>query len=304
VSRYRSLALFIGLGFLWGGSFPAIEVGLRDFPPLLFAAARYDLAGLVLLCYAVIAADRWRPSGWADLTGILGAGAFLIAGNSLLFVGQQFTTGGVAAVIYSLIPILTTGIAWVLLPDERHSVVGLVGILFGLAGVFVIAQPSPATLLAPDVVGKGLVLLAAFSVALGSVLVRRSGSTLPDTAFIAWAMLVGAALLHGFSLASGESPAAVELTPLGLASLAYIALFATAMAFLIYFFLLGNYGPLETNLVSYIVPVVATVLGAVLLSEPVTVWTVVGFGLILTGFGLLKGRALRAELRRAFPDWT
>jgi len=179
VSRYRGAALFVGLGCLWGGSFPAIEVGLETFPPVLYAAFRYDIAGLLLLGYAAVATDRWRPRR-ADLPALLGAGVFLVAGNSLLFVGQQFTTSGVASVLYSLIPVLTTGVAWLLLPTERHSPVGLVGVLLGLAGVAVIARPDPANLLAPDVVGKGLILAAAVSVALGSVLTRRYESTLPD----------------------------------------------------------------------------------------------------------------------------
>jgi len=80
-------------------------------------------------------------------------------------------------------------------------------------------------------------------------------------------------------------------------ALLYISVFATALAFLIYFLLLGAYGPLETNLVSYVVPVVATLLGWALLAEPITVSTVTGFVLILSGFVLLKRRALRAELR-------
>lgn len=296
MSRYRSLVLFIGLGAVWGGTFPAIEVGLAYFPPVLFAAARYDLAGALLLAYAGVTAGRWWPSERVDKTAVLASGTFLIAGNSLLFIGQQYTTGGVAAIIYSLIPILTTGFAWVLLSGERHTLAGLAGILFGFVGVVVIAQPDPANLLAPGLVGKGLVVLAAVSVALGSVLVRRSESTLPDTSFVAWSLVVGAVLLHAFSLAVGEAPTDVQFAPAGLLVLAYIAVFATAIAFLVYFFLLGRYGPLETNLVSYLVPVVATLVGWAYLGEPVTRWTVVGFLLILTGFVLLKRRALRDEL--------
>jgi len=298
VTRYRAALLFIGLAGLWGVSFPAIEVGLESFPPVLFAAARYDLAAVVLLAYAVVAAERWRPTR-ADAGALLAGGVFLIAGNSLLFLGQQYTTGSLASVIYSLIPLLTTAFAWALLTEESYSVVGLAGVLVGLAGVVVIARPDPGNLLAAGVVGKALVALAAVSVALGSVLIRRWDSTLPDSAFTAWAMVIGAALLHVGSVAAGESAAAVRFDPAGLVALAYIAVFATALAFLVYFFLLGAYGPLETNLVSYAVPIVATALGWALLDEQVTVWTGVGFLLILGGFALLKRRELRAELRRA-----
>jgi drug/metabolite transporter (DMT)-like permease len=298
VTRYRSALLFAGLAALWGASFPAIEVGLESFPPVLFAAARYDLAAVVLLAYAVVAAERWRPTR-ADAGALLAGGIFLIAGNSLLFLGQQYTTGSLASVIYSLIPLLTTAFAWALLAEESNSLLGLVGILVGLAGVVVIARPDPGNLLAAGVVGKALVALAAVSVALGSVLIRRWESTLPDSAFTAWAMVIGAGILHVGSLAAGESLAAVQFDPAGLVALTYIAVFATAVAFVIYFFLLGAYGPLETNLVSYAVPVVATLLGWALLGETITVWTGVGFLLILGGFVLLKRRELRAELRRA-----
>lgn len=298
MSRYRSLALFVGLAVLWGGSFPAIEVGLDYFPPVLFAAARYDVAGVLLLAYAFVAAPRWRPTTRADVSVVVASGLFMIAGNSLLFVGQLYTTSGVAAIIYSLVPILTTAFAWGLLPEERFSAAGLSGILVGLAGVAVIARPDPANLLAADVVGKGLVTLAAISVALGSVLVRRSSSTLPQTTFTGWSMVVGAAILHTFSAAAGESLAAATFPPAAVGALVYLAIFATAVAFLIYFTLLETFGPLETNLVSYLVPVVATATGWALLDEPVTGWTVLGFCLILAGFVMLKHAALRAELRR------
>ncbi|MGM0590621.1 MAG: DMT family transporter [Halobacteriota archaeon] len=298
MSRYRTLLLFVGLGAIWGGSFPAIEVGLRYFPPVLFAAVRYDFAGVLLLGYAVVAADRWRPTERADIIALLASGTFLIASNSLLFVGQQFTTGGVASIIYSLIPILTTGVAWTLLPDERPTAVGLVGITLGLAGAIVIARPDPSNLLSPNVVGIGFVFLATVGVAIGSVLVRRAESSLPDSTFTAWSMLIGAAMIHAFSYAIGESAPGIELPAAAVLSLAYIAVFATAMAFLIYFYLLGAYGPLETNLVSYLVPVVATLLGWAFLDERVTVWTVLGFVLIITGFVLLKRTALRSEFRR------
>jgi len=298
VSRYRSLALFVGLGVLWGGTFPAVEVGLEYIPPVLFAAARYDVAAVLLLAFAVVRPGRWRPESRADVIAVLASGTFLIAGNSLLFVGQQYTTGGVAAIIYSLIPILTTGLAWGLLPGERHTPIGFVGVLAGFVGVAVIAQPSPSNLLAPGIVGKGLVVLAAISVALGSVLIRRSPSTLPDVPFVAWSMVVGSVILHAFSLATGETPSDVQLALPAILVLTYIGIFATAIAFLIYFHLLGAYGALETNLVSYLVPVVATVVGWAYLDEPVTQWTVAGFGLILLGFVLLKRRALRAELAR------
>lgn len=295
--RYRDALLFVALAVFWGASFPAIEVGLRDFPPLLFTAARYELGGALLLVYAILRADRWRPTGREDALALLGVGTFLIAGNSLLFVGQQFTTGSVASIIYSLIPILTTGLTWAVLPEDRPTTRGFVGIALGLLGVGIIVSPDPANLFGDAVLGKALVLLAAVSIAIGSIVVRRSRSTLPNTAFMAWSMFVGAGMLHVASFAVGESLFAVRFTPWGTFSLVYISFLSTAVAFVIYFFLIRTYGPLETNLVSYLSPVVAILLGWGLLGETISLGAVIGFLLIFTGFLLVKTAALRDAVR-------
>ncbi|WP_254538011.1 DMT family transporter [Halomarina litorea] len=291
MSRLRPVALFLSLGLLWGLSFPAITVGLSALDPLFFAATRYDVAAVALLAYAVFGTERWRPTGRDDVLAVLAGGVFLVAGNSLLFVGQQTTTSGVAAIIYSLIPILTTVFAFLLLADERLSRTGLLGVCFGLVGVVIIARPEPGNPLAAGVVGKLLILAAAASVALGSVLIRRLSPSLDDAGLTGWSMLAGAVFLHVGSLATGESvPGA--LSPAVLTAVVYLGTLATAVAFLIYFHLLGTYGPLQSNLVSYVVPVVATVAGALLLDEPITPLTVVGFAVILLGFVLLQRRSL------------
>ncbi len=291
MTSLRPVALFLALGLLWGLSFPAITVGLSSLDPLFFAATRYDVAAVVLLAYAVLGTERWRPRTRGDLVAVLAGGTFLVAGNSLLFVGQQTTTSGVAAIIYSLIPILTTVFAFLLLADERLSRTGLLGLALGLLGVGIIARPDPGNLLAAGVVGKLLVLAAAVSVALGSVIIRRVSPSLNDAGLTGWSMLVGALFLHASSLAAGESlPVAVSTEVL--VAVAYLGTLATAVAFLIYFHLLGAYGPLRSNLVSYVVPVVATVAGALLLDEPITPLTVVGFAVIFLGFVLVQRRSL------------
>lgn len=114
-------------------------------------------------------------------------------------------------------------------------------------------------------------------------------------------MLGGALLMHGVSWGVlGESLGAITWTPAAIAALAYLSLGASAVGFLIYFDLLARLGPVEINLVSYVAPVVAAIVGALLLAERVDLTTAVGFLVILLGFVLLKRDALRAEVDR----WT
>ncbi|WP_128478010.1 DMT family transporter [Halorussus pelagicus] len=295
MSRYRDALLFVFLAVAWGGSFVAIEIGLDSLPPLLFAALRYDIGAIILVVYAALACDRWVPRTRDDYLAVLVVGVFLItAANGLLFVGQQYTTGGVAAILYSLNPVLTTGFARSLLPDDTLSPVGLLGLLVGLAGVALVVRPDPANLLA-GVTGKLLVVGSATSVALGSVLLRRRSPSMDSTATTAWGMFVGALLMHAASLASGETPRVADaLAPQVAVPLAYLAVVATAGAYAAYFGLLERHSPVQVNLVSYLVPMVTAVAGWVLLGETLTATTMGGFLVILAGFSLVKRDALVA----------
>ena len=297
--RYRNLLAFLALAGLWGTAFMAIKAGLAFFPPVLFAAFRYDIAGLLMLGYAIYATDRWRPRGWEEWA-LVGVGAvFLIAAyHAFLFVGEQGTTSAAAAVVVSLSPVLTTAFARVFLTSERLTTVGIAGILLGLVGVVVLTSPDPTTLLSGDLLAEGLVFAAALSFAFGSVLTRRIPAELPIETMEAWSMVGGALLMHGVSVALGESPRTIEVTPAGIAALAYLSIAASAVGFLIYFDLLDRLGPIEINLVSYVAPVFAAISGALLLDESIDVATVAGFVLIFAGFVLLKRRALAAEWPR------
>ena len=300
MSRHRNFVLFVLLAAVWGSAFMAIKAGLDYFPPVLFAAIRYDIAGVLMLGYAIYATERWRPRTRGEWTLVAVGGTLLIAAyHAFLFVGEKETTSAAAAVIVSLSPVLTTGFARMLLPSERLTAAGIAGLLLGLVGVIVLSQPDPDNLLAADVVGKALVFAATASFALGSVLTRRIDAQLPIETMEAWSMLLGAALMHAVSAARPtESFAAIRWTPEAVAALAYLSIAASALGFLVYFDLLERLGPIEINLVSYVAPVFAALSGWWFLTEPVTPATVGGFLIIFAGFCLLKRRALARELPR------
>ncbi|GAB3673465.1 DMT family transporter [Halopiger thermotolerans] len=305
MSRYRNLGLFLVLSALWGTAFVAISAGLEHFPPVLFAALRYDVAGLLMLGYAAYAvggADgtngaAWYPRGRDEwMTAAVGAALLIAAYHAFLFVGQQHTTPAAASIIVSLSPVLTTGFARLLMPSDALSPAGIAGVCLGLVGVAVIAQPDPSNLFATDAVAKLLVFCASSSFALGSVLTRRIDASLPIETMEAWSMLGGALLLHGVSLALGEPLEPATWTdPEALGALAYLAVGASAVGFLLYFDLLERLGAVEINMVSYVAPIFAAVVGWLYLDQVVDAATLVGFGLILAGFLLVKRRAIREE---------
>jgi drug/metabolite transporter (DMT)-like permease len=301
VSRYRNLALFVLLAAVWGSAFMAIKAGLEYFPPVLFAALRYDVAGVVMLGYAAYVLDDPIPRTAGEWTLVAIGSTLLIAGyHVFLFVGEAdpAVTSAAAAVIVSLSPVLTSGFARALLPSERLTLWGTTGLLLGLVGVAVLTRPDPSNLLSGGAVAKLLVFGAAACFALGSVLTRRVEATLPIESMEAWSMLGGALAMHVVSAAMGESAAAVTWSWEAVLALGYLSLAASALGFLVYFDLLERLGPVEINLVSYVAPVFAALSGWAFLSELPTPATGVGFLLIFAGFVLIKRRAIRQELPR------
>lgn len=300
-ARYHDGVLFLVLAALFGGSFVAIKSGLRELPPLLFASLRFDLAALVLLGYVVSSRARsaWLPRTQGDLAWIGVAALFMIGlGNALLFVGQGTTTVAAASVLYGLNPVLAPLFVWWLLGD-RLSGVGAVGIGVALAGVVLIVQPSPSTFTDATATGQLLVLGAAASIALGSVLLQRVSPAIDTPALTAWAMAAGALVLHMASIAAGESPAVlVDIGAATVVSLLVVAIPSTAVAYVIYFGLIDRVGPVRANLVAYTVPLFAAVLGWAVLGTAVSGWTVLGFLVVVVGFTLIERETIRGELRR------
>jgi len=301
VSRYRNFALFLVLAAIWGSAFMAIKAGLDYFPPVLFAAIRYDVAGVLMLAYAAWIVDDPIPRGRGQWALVAVGATLLIAGyHVLLFIGESdpAVTSAAAAVIVSLSPVLTTGFARAFLPDERLTAIGVAGLCLGLLGVIVLARPDPGSVLTGGVVAKLLVFGAATAFALGSVLTRRIDAALPIETMEAWSMIGGALLMHTVSLGLGESFADVTVSVEGVLALAYLSLAASALGFLIYFDLLDRLGAVEINLVSYVAPIFAALAGWLFLDERLSAATAVGFALIFAGFLLVKRRAIRGELPR------
>ncbi|PSQ30897.1 EamA family transporter [Halobacteriales archaeon SW_6_65_46] len=304
--RHRNLVLFATLATVWGSAFVAIKAGLGTpaepagffETPVLFAALRFDIAGVVMIGYAAVATDRLRPESRREWASVLSTAVLIITlYHALLFVGETdpAVTSAAAAIVVSLSPVLTAGFSRLLLPSERLTPLGVVGLLLGFVGVAVLAVEDPRRLtVAPGLVA---VFFAILAFAAGSVINRRLDVALPDASLEAWAMVIGAVLLHVGSLAVGESPADVTVTPHAIGALLFLALVASAVGFLIYFDLLARLGPIEINLVSYAAPIVTALVGFLFLREVIDAQTVLGFTVILAGFLLIKRRAVAATLR-------
>lgn len=300
MSRYRDAGLFATLALLWGGGFTAIEVGLEELPPVLLAAYRFDVAAVAMVAALAVAesGDLPLPRTRADTVAVAVSATLVVTANVVfLFLGQTFTSGAVAAVVYSLNPVMTAAFVATLFPGQSFGVRDAAGVGLGVVGVGLVATPDPDRIVAGDAIGVGLVSLAVVAVALGSVAIRRIDASLAGTGLTTWAMAVGAVQLHLVSVALGEGLVG-PTRPATFAALAFLGFGASAAAYSIYFTLLDRQGPFAVNLVSYVAPGVAAVTGWLVLGERLGPFALAGFACIVVGFALVRRRAVAEELGR------
>lgn len=298
-SQLISALLFVSVAWIWGGSFVAIEVGLHAFPPMWFAGLRYLIAGVVVSGVAV-ATGRFRPQGRNEWAAIGVVGVLIVAGyHGLLYLGEQSVAGPIAAVVVSLSPVLTGVVAGVLLPDEGPALQDGLGLLLGLAGVVVIADPGGSGV---SLVGVALVLLGVLSFVFGSVALKSLDPALPPAAVQGWAMLVGSLLLVATAVARGEPFPGGHLSTPALASFAYLTLVAGVVGYLAYFALLKRVGPMQVNLVAYLEPVTAAMVAWAVLGRAPTPAMGTGFLLVFAGFVLAMTDEPLTRVTRLYTD--
>lgn len=296
-------AMLVGLSVLWGGSFFFAGVAVREVPPLTVAAVRAAGAALILNAALPLVGLR-LPKGVAIW------GAFAIMGVinnvipfALIFWGQSHIPSGLASILNATTPLSTIVVAHWATSDEKMAGHRLLGVLVGFFGVA--AMVGPQMLLAglgANVFAQLAVVLAGFSYACAGVYGRRFARlgvspvlTATGQVTASGLVLVPVALLvdQPWLLPSPSVPVWASLV--GLAAL------STALAYVVYFRILAAAGATNLLLVTFLIPVSAVTLGAVVLGERLEPRHFVGMALISLGLAFIDGRPFRLLLRRIWP---
>jgi drug/metabolite transporter (DMT)-like permease len=280
-------AVFLLLCLIWGSTWLFIKLGLRDLPPLSFAAARFLLATLILS--AVVAARRASlPRGRAEWTLVAKTGVLAFALNyGLLFWGEQHISSGLAALLQATIPVFGMLFAHPYLPGERLNARKLAGALLGVAGVGVIFSNQLAAEGAMAVWGSAAVVAGAVFVAYANVLVKAGGARLDASVLAAGQMACGFVPLALGALAFEGSPLGLRWTWLAVVCILYLTLVGSVAAFLLFYWLVRNTDVTKTMLIALVTPLAAVLLGMLVLDEEVTWRTVAGGALIMSGIAVV-----------------
>ncbi|MEM9224576.1 MAG: DMT family transporter [Pseudomonadota bacterium] len=286
-------AMLAALSVLWGSAFVFAEIILKEVPVLSLVAMRIFLAA-VPLWVMVVVLKQSVPRSAAVWSGFLILGIFNNAAPfSLIVWGQTGTTAGLAAILVATTPLFTALIAGAVLPDERLSIRTLSGIFLGIFGVGVMIGPGAITDADGDLFHQLAVVAAALCYAIAAVFARRFtrfGVPLLTVAAgqmaLASAILVPAALWIDGPVFLHVEGADVWISILG------VAFLSTAVAYLIYFAIIRRAGATNAVLVTVLVPVVAVLVGAIVLGESIGAAQLAGMAFIFCGLAVIDGRLM------------
>jgi len=295
VSR-RAALLFLALGIAWGIPYLLIKVSVEELSPAQLVLGRTGLAALILMPIAV-ARGAVRPvlARWPWLlvfTVVEIAVPWVLLGSAETRLPSS-TTG----LLIAAVPLAGLAIAFVTGRAERLAPIAWLGLLLGIVGV--------GALVGLDVHGSDLGAVGEVGVvvvgyAAGPAILSPALNGLPGIGIMASALTTTALVYVPVVLVADGVPGS---PPSGKVVWSVLALAAvcTAAAFMLLFALVNEVGPVRATTITYLNPAVAVVAGALVLGEPVTVWTIVGFGLVVTGSYLVNrggrpGAPVEAEL--------
>jgi drug/metabolite transporter (DMT)-like permease len=291
----RGWAAFAAMSAVWGVPYLFIKVAVdAGVSPAFVSFTRVAIAAAVLLALAAHAGvlsslrGRWR---WLAVYGVVE----IALPFPLIAAGEQRVSSSLAAILIACVPLMVAVIALRYAPDERASGVRLVGLFVGLAGVVALVGIDVAGK-RDEMIGTGLIVLAAAGYAVGPLVLKRRLSDMDPRAAMGGSLLLAAIVL---------APAAVVTAPSelpagdALLSIVVLGLVCTALAFVIFSVLIREVGPGRALVITYVNPVVAVALGVAILGERPGAGAVAGLLLILAGSWLSTDGRLPPGITRA-----
>jgi len=296
------LLLLLALGLLWGSAYVAIREGIvGGASPFAFAGARYAIVAGLLALVAWVRSEPLPDRRACTLSAAVGGPLIIGFYGMLLYWGEQYTSGGYASVLSGIGPILTVVFAYFLLRSERMSFRALAGVTVGFVGILVLVLPSLLAGIGASWMGPVAIAGAFVVFPLGTVLLRRWSRGPEGTWQLALQFGVGAAII-GVAVALLPGPEQIPLTVTVVGALLSLVVFASLLGYVVYFRLHHRIGPGRANLVAYLLPLVGIGLGSGVFGEPITVWEVGGFLLVVVGLTLVfTARNPDAEVPEARP---
>jgi drug/metabolite transporter (DMT)-like permease len=287
------LAAFAGIYVIWGTTYLAIAVAIRTIPPFVSGAARFLIAGALM--YAWLRLQRARPLAGVNLAASALCGVLLSGiGNGFVIWAQQGIPSGIAALIVTAVPVIVLILDWAFFSKHAPTRKALLGTAIAIAGVATIVMHTRSLSGAAQPLYLFAMLAATVGWSLGTLLQKRSARTDTVLSFTCAQMLAGGAFQLVMATVTGEwadfEPASVTLE--SMLAVLYLIVFGSIVGLNCYLWLLTRVPAQKVTTYALVNPVVALILGAVILGERITPLSICAAVLVLLGVALVLFRDL------------
>ncbi len=277
------IAAFFAIYVIWGSTYLLNKIAVAELPPFLLAGIRFTTAGILVFLIAALMGKSLRITGKQLANSILAGFLFLSFGNGVVVWALKYVDSNFAALEISAQPLIVLLMMWIL-QGTTIKPMSLVGVLLGIIGIYLLINQDIVIEQENAWLGIGLIFLAMLAWGYGSLFVQ--GADFPTNYFVntGYQMFTGGVMLGVISLAFGEA----WTNPLNWQAQTHwamllLVIFGSIVAFTSFNFLLKNVSPEKVSTNTYVNPIVAMILGAYFLQEPITTQSVIAALILLTG---------------------
>jgi drug/metabolite transporter (DMT)-like permease len=285
----RAYFALAAICIIWGTTYTAIKLAVRDFPPYMLVGIRQCTAGVLLLSWVLLTGRaRWPDRPYVLTQAMIGV-ATITGGNGFITWGLQYVSSGLSAVIGSLTPVVVVFINLLWRGHEKINGFVVAGVLLGFGGLGIVFSDGWKDFLNPTYrLGIAGCFGSCFTWSLGTVMAKRFNRT-DVSPMLNAGLQITAGGLGGFIL-SGilDTTHVIHHTPEGWGAVVYLALIGSALAFSLYMFVLKHLSATVSSLYTYINPVVAILLGWLVLGEHLNWLEAIGMSVTIVGVWLVN----------------
>lgn len=278
------------LALIWGTTWIFIKIGLDDLPPIAFAYARFVLS--VAILFVVIKIQKIPlPKSSAEWKLIALTGVLQFSVNySMVFWSEQYITSGLAAVLQATITVFGLVLAWIFLPDERITKHKVIAVAMGVVGVAVIFNDQLRVESWLAFAGCVAIVIGAYAAAQASILVKARAGNIHPASLVFCQMICGLPAIIIYSLLREGNPLQFDWSLKAVLSVLYLSVLGTVAAFWLYYWLLSRIESTKAMMISLVTPLLAVIIGNVVLGETLPPLTLFGGLLIIASIGLIVFR--------------
>ena len=282
---------YILITILWGSTWLAIRIGLDSLTPMFAVGLRFFIASFFVLLVMKISKVKLQTDPLSiKLYFFLAFFSFIIP-FSMVYWSEQFVPSGLTSVIFAVFPFFVILFSWIMLPNSQVGIYKTIGVLIGFIGITVIFWEDISIDFSEYSLGMIAILASAMIQGYVAVIIKKYGSKLNPLSMNFIPLLISGIVLIPFGLLFEDSSSLV-FDQKAVYSILYLALFGTVITFTTYYWLMKKINVVILSLSTFLTPIIALLLGVLVLNENFTTYHKVGSSLVLIGILFANFRGL------------